>query len=255
MSHFGWVVHDVIEKSDIVLEILDARFIEKTRNRETEYKIKNTNKILIHVINKCDFVDKKGLDAAKKDLENCVFVSAKKHLGTTLLRQKIKFLAKKYKIKNPIIGVIGYPNVGKSSLINALKGKGSAPTSSEAGHTKGKQYLRISESIMMIDTPGIIGKGASNDENLVLIGAKNPEIIEDPDLVVFKLMKQYPGLLEKTYGVEVKNSRPRVLEYIAVKLNMLKKGGLPDIERASRKILQDWLKGKIKDPSQYSFSR
>jgi len=247
MSHFGWVVHNVIENSDIVLEILDARFIEETRNKETEYKIKNTNKILVHVINKCDYVDRKELDKAKKDLENCVFVSAKKHLGTTLLRQKIRFLAKKNKIKNPIIGVIGYPNVGKSSLINALKGKGSAPTSSEAGYTKGKQYLRISETIMMIDTPGIIGKGANNDENLVLIGAKNPERLEDPDLAVFKLMKQHPGLLEKHYDVEVKKSRPRVLEDIALKLNMKKKGNLPDVERVSKRILQDWLKGKIKN--------
>ena len=247
MSHFGWVVHKVIENSDIVLEILDARFIEETRNRDTEQKIKERGKILVHVINKCDYIDKKSLEKEKKNLTNCVFVSAKQHLGTTLLKQKIKMLAKRERLRDAKVGVIGYPNVGKSSVINALKGKGSAPTSSEAGYTKGKQYLRISDTIMMIDTPGVIGKGRSSDENLVLIGAKNPERLEDPDLAVFKLMKEHPGMLEKTYEVEVKKSRPRVLEDIAVKLNMLKKGGLPDIERVSRKILQDWLRGKIKN--------
>jgi ribosome biogenesis GTPase A len=247
MSHFGWVVHKVIEKSDIVLEILDARFIEETRNLENENKIKNRGKILVHVINKCDYVDKKSLELAKKDLVNCVFVSAKKHLGTTMLKQKIKMLAKREKIKEPIVGVIGYPNVGKSSVINALKGKGSAKTSSEAGFTKGKQYLRISQNIMMIDTPGVIDKNKTEEGSLVLIGAKNPSNMEDPDLSVLKLMEDHPGLLETNYGVPVGRDNEKTLERISLKLNFKMKGGTADIERASRNILRDWLNGKIKD--------
>lgn len=242
MSRFGWVVHKVIEKSDVVLEILDARFIDETKNREIEYKVKNRNKILIQVINKCDYVDKDYLDEIKGELENCVFISATKRFGITLLRQKIRMLANKKKIKKPIVGVVGYPNVGKSSIINALKGKGSAKTSPEAGFTKGQQYLRIGNDFLMIDTPGVIARGKNIEEELVLIGAKNPYAMKDPDLAVIKLLKDNPGLVEKRYGVEVKEDKEETIEDIALKLNLKKKGNLPDVDRVSRKILQDWVK-------------
>ena len=238
---FQSIVNKVIQQSDIVLEILDARFIEETRNKQLEKKIK----ILIHVINKCDYVDKTYMDEAKKNLENCVFVSAKKHLGTTLLKNKIKQLANQNKIKWPKVGVIGYPNVGKSSVINALKGKGSAKTSPEAGYTKGKQYLRIDNDFLMIDTPGVISKEKTKVEELVLIGAKNPYTIEDPDLAVIKLLKKRPGLAEKKYNVKIKPNKEETIEDIALKLNFKKKGNLPDVDRASRRILQDFLNGKM----------
>ncbi len=246
MAGFGWVVHKVIEKSDIVLEILDARFINETRNKEIEYKVKNRNKILVYVVNKCDYANKKDLLPLKKQLENCVFVSATKHLGTSLLKQKIKYLAKKNKIEKPIVGVIGYPNVGKSSLINALKGKGSAKTSPEPGYTKGVQILKISENMKMLDTPGVISREDKGDLKLAIIGAKNPSIIEDPDLAVIEIMKKYPNAVEKYYSVKPEASKEDTIDAIALKLNMKKKGNLPDTERASRKILYDWQSGKIK---------
>ncbi len=246
MSHFGAIVDRVIEKSDIVLEILDARFIDETRNSKIEYRIKNRNKVLIHVINKCDYVDKKYMDSVKKTLENCVFVSATKHFGTTLLKQKIKTLANKKRIRDPRVGVIGYPNVGKSSVINALKGKGSAKTSAEAGLTRAEQYLRVGRDFLMIDTPGVISKEKRKEEELVLIGAKNPYTIKDPDLAVMKLIKSHYKLVEDYYGVKVQSDKEATIEDIALKLNLKKKGNLPDVQRASRRILQDWLNGKMR---------
>jgi len=59
------------------------------------------------------------------------------------------------------------------------------------------------------------------------------------------LLKTHPGRVEKRYGVKVRRDKEVVIEDIAFKLNLKKKGNLPDVERASRKILQDWLDGKI----------
>ncbi len=245
MSSFGWIVHKVIQESNIILEVLDARFIEITRDIKLEQKIKNRNCILITIINKCDLVKIEDLEPYKKKLENCIFISAKKHLGTDLLKKKINEIINKKKIRKPIIGVVGFPNVGKSSVINVLKGKGSAKTSLEAGYTKGKQFVRISKNIMMIDTPGVIDKQQTKESELVLVGAKNPSTIKDPDLVVIKLMKINPKIVEKHYKVKLKVNKEKTLEDIALKLNYKKKGNLPNIDRVSKKILQDWQKGNI----------
>ncbi len=242
MSRFGWVVHKVIEKSDIILEVLDARFIGETLNESVELKARAKNKILIHVINKSDYVDIRQLGAVKRQLKNCVFVSATKRTGMSLLKQRIKALAKKKGLGSVVVGVVGYPNVGKSTLINTLRLKSSAKTSPEAGYTRGMQYIRVSRDILMIDTPGVIAKGINNEEDLVLIGAKNPYAIKEPDIAVMRLLEGRPGLIEKKYGVKMRENTEATIKAIAIKLNLKKKGNLPDIDRASRKILQDWIK-------------
>ena len=242
MAQFGRVADRVIEKSDIILEVLDARFVEDTINRAVERKVKSKNKILIQVINKADFVDSKKLDLIKKQLVNCAIVSVKNRAGLTFLKNKIKILAKKNKLDSVVVGVVGYPNVGKSSIINVFKGKGSARTSPDAGFTKGEQYVRISRTILMIEKPGVISKEVIDEEDLVLIGAKNPNTMKDPDLAVMRLMQARPNFFEKKYNVKVKEDLEATLEEIALKLNLKKKGNMPDVERASKKILNDWLR-------------
>jgi len=98
----------------------------------------------------------------------------------------------------------------------------------------------------MIDTPGVIAKDMADKQDLVLIGAENPSSIKDPDLAVIELIESYPGLIEKKYGVKTQEDKEAVIEGIALKFNMKKRGGIPDIERASKMILHDWIKGKIK---------
>lgn len=242
MSRFGWVAHNVIEKSDIILEVIDARFIKDTINPDVSRKIRAKNKILIQVINKSDCVNRRKLDSEKKKLINGVVVSVKLRFGLAYLKTKIKILAKQNKMSSVVVGVVGYPNVGKSSLINVLKGKSSARTSSDAGFTKGEQQLRISRNILMIDTPGVIAKEVKDENELVLIDAKNPDSIKDPDIPVMKLMRKHPDFFERKYGVQMQYDLEAVIEEIAVKLNLKKKGNKPDVERASRKILKDWLK-------------
>lgn len=249
---FGRVVNEVIEQSDVVLEIVDARFIAEMRNQYIEEKIRQKGKIRIMVVNKSDYLNKEDMQLLRKTLKDAVFVSSTKRIGIAYLFSVLKKKKKQLKMSEIVVGVIGYPNVGKSSLINALKGKRSARTSPEAGFTKGKQYLRIAKDLFMIDTPGVMAIAKKHEGELTILGAKNPGILADPDLAVLQLLTLYPHTIEKHYGVASFHNKEKIIEAIALKYNMKIKNGMPDIERTSQKILRDWQKGKIK-ASYHSF--
>ncbi len=238
---FWKIVNEVIKESDVVLEVLDARLISETRNKEIEEKIKNQNKKLIHVVNKIDLVDKNDINL--KDLTNPVFISSKERLGTTILKNKIMEIGKKDKI---IVGVLGYPNTGKSSVINAIAGRKSARTSPSSGFTKGIQKIRAGERIFLLDTPGVLPFEEKDEVKHTLIGSKNVQDIKEPDLIAVELMKILKGRIEKHYGVEVSSDYEKTLEKIAEKMHKFKKGGVLDTDNTARMIIIDWQRGKIR---------
>ena len=131
MASYKLMVKDVINKADILLEVIDARFPDETRNSEVERDIARANKPFIIVINKCDLVSKETLEKTKSRMSKIaptVFVSTQEKFGTTLLRHKILEIAG-IKGRDILVGSIGYPNTGKSSVINGVTGKHSARTS------------------------------------------------------------------------------------------------------------------------------
>ncbi len=175
---------------------------------------------------------------------------------TKLLRERILIEACKAGIKHEVIrvGVLGYPNVGKSSLINSMKGKKSAPSSSVSGFTKGIQKVRADNRIVFLDTPGVVPYMEKNDSKHAFIGTIDYNKIKDPDMVVMELMEKYPGRIERfygiigtDYGIEIPSDLEETLEKIAKKRNMLRKGNEPDIERVAKMILKDWQTGKMSD--------
>jgi ribosome biogenesis GTPase A len=244
MTQFWKIVNEVIKESDIILEVLDARFPEESRNKEIEEKIRREEKKILYVINKCDLVSKKTMEMWKKKLKPSIFVSSKKMLGTTMLRHKIIEIVKKEKIT---VGIVGYPNTGKSSIINALKGKRSAPVSSVSGHTKGLQKIKIDNRIKIIDTPGVISFREEDDVKHALIGTKNFSRIKDPELVAMRIIELKKDLIEVFYNLPLSEDIENALEEIALKLNLLKKGNVPDTKRAAERIIKDWQTGKIND--------
>ena len=248
------IVNNIIEQADVILEILDARFIEKTRNPEIEKKVRSLGKTIIYVFNKLDLADveKVKQNIELQDLKPKIFFSARERKGSAGLRKLIKIEANKLNEESVNIGVIGYPNTGKSSIINLLSGKSVARTSSEAGYTKGIQKIKLSEGLYLIDTPGIIPtkeKIGGNKENYLRhaqIGAITWDKAKNPDMVVFRLTEEYPGVLEKYYEIKTDNDSEVLIEKLGRKLNYLKKGNLVDENRVSKKILKDWQEGKIR---------
>jgi len=245
---FPEVVVKVLNDSDIILEVLDSRFISDTQNPELEAEIKRKNKKIIYVINKSDL----GLAKQKILIKPHVIVSCRERKGIKALRDKIKFTAKLFSKERTTVGVIGYPNTGKSSLINLLIGKKSAPSSSQAGYTKGVQKLKLAPNIMLLDSPGVIPKEEYTTiksrklAKHAKIGAKTYTQVKDPEAIIAEFIKEFPGTLEKYYNITTKGNSEYLIEKLGRKLHYLKKGNQVNYDRVSREILKDWQQGKIK---------
>lgn len=248
MTSYWDLVDKVIWDSDVVILLLDARLVQETRNREIEEKVRSLGKPLIYVLTKCDLVSKEEASGWKKKLKPCVFVSAREHHGTGKLRERILIEASRVgaKKKTVKVGVLGYPNVGKSSLVNMMKGKRSAPISPRSGFTRGIQKVRADKRVLFLDTPGVIPYHENDNVKHGMIGTRDFSSSGDQDLAAIGLMRRFPGKVERHFGVKRGKDKERTLEEIAIKKNLLMKGGKPDLERAARLILRAWQKGEIR---------
>lgn len=209
--------HKILEMADIIIEVLDARDPISCRCREAEKLLSGMTheKKLIIILNKIDLVPLPIVMAWKKELEKehpvilfkantqrqginfgenklyqnslnknpeliADMLKSTKSLGTHKLLELIKNYSREGKIKKAVtVGVIGYPNVGKSSIINSLKRKRAAAVSSTAGFTRSLQEVEIDSKVKIIDSPGVI---LSNDSEatLVLRNQLNPTDVKDP---------------------------------------------------------------------------
>ena len=243
MKNFWDIVNHVVKEADIILLVLDARFPEQTDNEELLDKA--GEKDIIYVLNKADLVNRETLLKWKKKYPNCIYISAKQHQGTTVLLHKILQIAEGQKVS---VGVVGYPNTGKSSVINALKGRKSASTSPHSGHTKAKQLIKITDNVYLIDTPGVLPYMEKDKIKLAMIGATDFTKTKDPDLAAMELIKNKKSMICKYYGVKESGSAEKIIKNIAIRLKKLVKGGEPNVNETARLILRDWQKGKISQP-------
>lgn len=246
-----WVLVDkVIRGSDVVLLILDARMPELSRNVMIENKVRRMGRDFILVFNKVDLISKEELAELKKKYIYSFFVSGAKNLGLKQLKRHLLMEAKRSKIGLLRVGIVGYPNVGKSAIINALAHRAHAKVSSKAGTTQGVQWINVGEHLKLLDTPGVIPID-EHESSLGMLGAKNPEKLKNPERVALDIIKM---MIEKNlksfegfYGIKAEAEPYDVMLLIGKKRGFLVKGGNVDENRTALQIIRDWNTGKIKN--------
>ncbi|KAJ8894954.1 hypothetical protein PR048_000261 [Dryococelus australis] len=247
-------LYKVIDSSDVILQVLDARDPLGTRSSHIEKFIRTEkpHKQLIFILNKVDlvpnWVTQRWVAILSAEFPTVAFHSSMTHpfgKGSliNILRQFGKLHADKKQIS---VGFIGYPNVGKSSVINTLRSKKVCKVAPIAGETKVWQYITLMRRIYLIDCPGVVYPSAETDVEKVLKGVVRVELVKDPeDYIPYVLERVKREYLEKTYRVTDWDTSTSFLEKYAARTGKLLKKGEPDIGAVSRMVLNDWQRGKL----------
>ena len=269
----------IITESDLILEVLDARLIELSRNEEVERLIEKIGRPVIFVANKADLANKEDVKREVERLQGqgkyVVFVSTKNKKTTRLLLYLIRKVFKIHgKMEVPerkkgeprtthrvakadiVVGILGYPNVGKSSLINALCHKKKVQVSKKAGTTHGIHWIRLNDEIKLIDSPGVIPLQRDDEVRYGLIGARDNEKLKNPDMVAYAIIKYFlrenKKAFERHYEIEITDEEKdnedaySIIEKVAKKRCFLLKGGVIDENRAIELIVREWQGGKLR---------
>ncbi|KAI8471387.1 MAG: NUC091 domain-containing protein [Monoraphidium minutum] len=248
-------LYKVLDSSDVVIQVLDARDPEGTRSRFIERHIRKNarHKHLLLLLNKCDlvpaWVTKRWLHTLSREYPTLAFhASVTNAFGKGSLLSLLRQLARLRSDKKAIsVGFIGYPNVGKSSVINALRTKKVCKTAPVPGETKVWQYITLMKRIFLIDCPGVVYHGTANrDVDAVLKGVVRVEGLEDAAPYVDAVLQRVkPEYLRRAYRISSWEDGHDFLVQLARLSGKLLRGGDPDTNTAARMVLYDWQRGKI----------
>ncbi|KAF3938810.1 hypothetical protein ABW19_dt0204107 [Dactylella cylindrospora] len=248
-------LYKVIDSSDVVLHVLDARDPLGTRCRSVEQYIKKEcpHKHLVFVLNKCDLVPT-GVAASwvrhlSKEYPTLAFhASINNSFGKgsliALLRQFSSLHSDRKQIS---VGLIGYPNSGKSSIINTLRKEKVCNVAPIPGETKVWQYVTLMKRIFLIDCPGIVPPSMSDTTTDILLrGVVRSEKVEHPAQYISALLaKCKQQHVERTYEIKGWKDSNEFLEKLARKGGRLLKGGEPDYDGVAIMVINDYLRGKL----------
>ncbi len=256
------MMQENIKLIDLVIELVDARIPMSSRNPDIDELAGNKARMIL--LNKADLADakwndkwtayfeEKGFHVLKLNSKSGLGIKAVQALVQEACKEKIE-RDRRRGIKNrPVRAmVVGIPNVGKSTFINTLAGRACAKTGNKPGVTKGKQWIRLNQNLELLDTPGILWPRFENQavgERLAMIGSMNDEILHADELavaIIRYMQKEYPGVLEKRYEIEQTEDVYEFLKAICESRHCYLKGQEPDMERASKMIIEDFRSGKI----------
>uniref|UniRef100_A0A8C6UNR1 Nucleolar GTP-binding protein 2 n=1 Tax=Neogobius melanostomus TaxID=47308 RepID=A0A8C6UNR1_9GOBI len=249
-------LYKVIDSSDVIIQVLDARDPAGTRSKSIENYMKKEKpwKHLIFVLNKCDliptWVTKRWVALLSQEYPTLAFhASLTNSFGKGSLIQLLRQFGKLHTDKKQIsVGFIGYPNVGKSSVINTLRSKKVCNVAPLAGETKVMcwQYITLMRRIFLIDCPGVVYPSDDSETDIVLKGVVQVEKIKNPEEHIGAVLERAkPEYIQKTYRIPTWNSAEDFLEKLAFRMGKLLKGGEPDLSTVSKMVLNDWQRGRI----------
>ncbi|KAJ1721655.1 nuclear GTP-binding protein nug1 [Coemansia erecta] len=274
----------VVQHADVILEVLDARDPLGTRAPQIERMIMDAgaNKRIILILNKIDLVprsvvekwltylrhefptlafkastqeQRRNLGQAVSGSKKAVTLTTSECVGAESLIQLLKNYSRNQKIKTSItVGIIGFPNVGKSSLINSLKRSRVCGVGSTPGFTKFVQEIQLDSKLKLLDCPGIVFNSPVKSQKLdktavaemMLRNCVKVELLDDPIAPVELIISRCnPQSLQVMYNVPAFMGTRDFLVHLARQRGLLKRQGIADLNSAALIILNDWNKGKI----------
>eukprot|EP00038_Savillea_parva_P006680 m.165190 g.165190 ORF g.165190 m.165190 type:complete len:734 (-) comp12529_c0_seq1:968-3169(-) len=249
-------LYKVIDSSDVVVQVLDARDPMGTRSAHIEDYLKKEkgHKQLVFVLNKCDLVPNwatsRWVAELSKSYPTLAFhASVTNCYGKGALIELLRQFGRLHDDKQQIsVGFIGYPNVGKSSVINSLRAEKVCKTAPIPGETKVWQYVTLMKKIYLIDCPGVVYPTGDSESAVVLKGVVRVEQLKTPeDYIPAVLERARPQYIERLYGIKAAtpDQATDFLERLALRLGRLLKGAEPDVRSVAIIVLHDWQTGKI----------
>ena len=256
------MMQENIKLIDLMIELVDARIPLSSRNPDIDKLCVGKSRIIL--LNKSDLADPvynrqwteyfqdKGAHVLEANAKSGAGVKAINGMVQEACREKLERDKKRGIVNRPVRAMVaGIPNVGKSTFINSFAGKACTKTGNKPGVTKGKQWIRLSKSLELLDTPGILWpkfEDAKVGMRLAFIGSMNDEVIFQEELAcdLLKCLRQlYPDAISERYGVDWSEIPEQTLEKIARSRGCLSKGENLDLKKASGILLDDFRSGRL----------
>ena len=256
------MMQENIKLIDLIIELVDARIPLSSRNPDIDELGKNKARLIL--LNKADLAEdalndrwisyfkEKGYSAVKVNSKKGGGIKSIQSVIQEACKEKTERDRKRGILNRPVRAmVVGIPNVGKSTFINALAGKACAKTGNKPGVTKGKQWIRLNKNVELLDTPGILWPKFEDQEvglKLAFIGSIKDEILQTEELaaeLVRFMNGAYPGVLEEKYGIPAVGDIYGCLRDIAESRNCIVRGSELDTGKAAAILLEDFRAGRL----------